>query len=402
MNRLLFVDTSPKNLEAYKTLFAKKTSEWECRFADNLKAAFDEMSKVEFNMIVCDIKMPVLNGVSILDTVAQMYPHIIRVVLVPSLSADFPKHLVKYAHRVLVRPESCQKLEDTLIRIYELYKTIMRPQAIKYIEGIETIPSLPKVYSDLIAELESPSPSVKKAASLISADIGMSASILKMVNSAYFGLSQRITSPEFAVSLLGLDIVQGLVLTAHLFTSFSNAEAKLLHLEDIVDHCLITGFLAKEIAKHENLPLANSDIYIAGILHDIGKLIFVSHSPKLYKQVIDAAQDKKIPFYDAEDEMFGATHAEVGAYLLGQWGLSETIVELIAYHHSATNPKHLDMELSILKAANIFAREVLPMEELNPCDLSDKIFAASPLMTTKRDEWYAIAMKAITESSMKI
>jgi putative nucleotidyltransferase with HDIG domain len=173
-------------------------------------------------------------------------------------------------------------------------------------------------------------------------------------------------------------------------------------LEDIVDHCLITGFLAKEIAKHENLPLANSDIYIAGILHDIGKLIFVSHSPKLYKQVIDAAQDKKIPFYDAEDEMFGATHAEVGAYLLGQWGLSETIVELIAYHHSATNPKHLDMELSILKAANIFAREVLPMEELNPCDLSDKIFAASPLMTTKRDEWYAIAMKAITESSMKI
>ena len=402
MNRLLFVDTSPKNLAAYSMLFAD-SNDWECRFADCIKASFDELSKDEFSMVVCDIKMPVLNGVPLLETVAQMYPHIIRVVLVPSLSTDYPKHLVKYAHRVLVRPESSESLEDVLLRIYDLYKTIMRPQAIKYIEGIETIPSLPKVYSDLIAELESPSPSVKKAASLISADIGMSASILKMVNSAYFGLSQRIASPEFAVSLLGLDIVQGLVLTAHLFTSFSNAEAKLLHLEKIVDHCLITGFLAKEIAIHENLPTAKSDIYIAGILHDIGKLIFVSHSPKLYRQVIDTATIKKIPLYEAEEEMFGVTHAEVGAYLLGQWGLSELIIELIAYHHGGIAPKHLSMESSIIKAANIFAREVLPVDELGEYDVpADRIFASSQLMTAKRDEWFAVAMKAITESSMKI
>ena len=402
MNRLLYVDTSPKNLATYNSLFSSKSQDWECRFADCIKAAFDELSKAEFSIIVTDVKMPVLNGVPLLDTVAQMYPNIIRVVLVPSLGADYPKHLVKHAHRVLVRPTKCEEFEAALLRIYDLYKTIMRPQAIKFIEGIETIPSLPKVYSDLIAELESPSPSVKKAASLISADIGMSASILKMVNSAYFGLSQRITSPEFAVSLLGLDIVQGLVLTAHLFTSFSNAEAKLLHLEDIVDHCLITGFLAKEIAAHENLPSANADIYVAGILHDIGKLIFVSHSPKIYKQVIDTATERKLPLYEVEEELFGATHAEVGAYLLGQWGLSEMIVELIAYHHQSKNPRRFDTEHCILKAANVFSREVLPMDHLNPCDISAKVFSSNPLFAKKKDEWFDVAMKAIQESSMKI
>ena len=402
MNRLLFVDTSPQNIAAYSMLFVNNTKEWECRFADSIKTAFDELSYSNFDIVVTDVKMPVLNGVPLLETIAQMYPDIIRVVLIPSLSADYPKHLVKYAHRIIVRPDSYEKLETLVGRIFCLYKTIMHPQAIKFIDGLETIPSLPKVYGDLVAELESPSPSVKKAGALIAADIGMSASILKMVNSAYFGLSERITSPEFAVSLLGLDIVQGLVLTAHLFSAFSCAETKLLHLETIVDHCLITGFLAKEIAKHENLPTSVVDsLHISGILHDIGQLIFASHSPKLYKQVIDIAIKEKRPLFEIERDLFGVIHAEIGAYLLGQWGLPEIVIELIAYHHFDETPDYIGLELSVLKAADFYSKEVLSAS-VHSADTSENVFGSGKILTLKKEEWYSICIDAIQKTTMKI
>ena len=403
MNRLLFVDTSPQNMAVYQTLFAGDKEHWECHYADSIKVAFDKLSCADFDMVVTDIKMPVLNGIPLLETIAQMYPNIIRIVLIPALSADYSKHLVKYAHRIIVRPKTPDQLETLVARVFRLYKMIMRPQAIKFIDGLETIPSLPKIYGDLVAELESPSPSVKKAGILISQDLGMSASILKMVNSAYFGLSKRITSPEFAVSLLGLDIVQGLVLTAHLFTAFSNAETKLLNLESIVEHSLIVGFLAKEMARHEKLPPAVADsVYVAGILHDVGRLVFASHSPKLYRNVIDIAARENRQLYQVEQELFGATHAEIGAYLLGQWGLPELVIELIAYHHSSEIPENLVMELGALRAADVYSKDILPASEPDSSDTLDKIFASSPLLAKKKDEWYSVCIEAIQKSTMKI
>jgi len=398
MNRLLWIGVSQQDAATCQALFADG-QQWDCHFADNIKKAFDELSHASFDIVIADAKMPVFNGVPLMETISQMYPNIIRVVLVRSLGDDYPKRLVKFVHRILVRPDSTEKLEMLISRIYRLYKTVMHPEVIRFVDGLEKIPSLPKVYGDLVAELESPNPSVKKAGILIARDIGMSASILKMVNSAYFGIAKPITSPELAVSLLGLDIVRGLALTSHLFSAFSNAETRLLNLETVVDHCLIVGFLAKEILKHENMHNAAVDsIYIAGILHDIGRLIFASHSPKIYRQVIDIAEKENRLLYEIEKELFGAMHAEIGAYLLGQWGLSESVIELIAYHHCEDVPEYITLELSALKAADAFSREVLPMSEN---DILDKIFSDSPLLSDKKDEWHNVCIEAIKKSTMK-
>ena len=402
MARLLLVDNSPQNVAVYQNLFANKEDQWNCQFADSIKDVFDKLSKTDFDIVVTDIKMPVLNGIPLLETIAQMYPNIIRVVLVPGLSADYPKHFVKFAHRIMIKPNSCEKLEMQIIRIYRLYKTIMHPQGMRFIDGLERIPSLPKIYGDLIAELESPTPSVKKAGALIAKDIGMSAAILKMVNSAHFGLAKRVTSPELAVSLLGLDIVQGLVLTAHLFSAFSNAETKLLNLETIVDHCLMVGNLAKEIATHENLPPNVIDsIYIAGILHDVGRLIFASHSPKLYRHVIEIAEKENRQIYEIEQELFGIMHAEIGAYLLGQWGLPELVIELIAYHHSVEIPEYLTIELSVLEAADIFCKKFCSQKASDSSNSLEKIFSSSPLLVGKKKEWYNVCIDVLRKSEEK-
>ncbi|MDR0304262.1 MAG: HDOD domain-containing protein [Chitinispirillales bacterium] len=400
MVRLLLVDNSPQNLEVYKALFIGKEEQWNCQFADSIKDVFDKLSNADFDIIVADVKMPVLNGIPLLETVAQMYPNIIRVVLVPALSADYPKHFVKFAHRIVVRPVSGEKLETLIIRIHRLYKTIMHPQGMRFIDGLEKIPSLPKVYGDLVAELESPSPSVKKAGFIIAKDIGMSAAILKMVNSAYFGLDKRVTSPELAVSLLGLDIVQGLVLTAHLFSAFSNAETKLLNLEVIVDHCLIVGSFAKDIAIYENLPSNVIDsLHIAGILHDIGRLIFASHSPKLYRNIMEIAAQENRPLYEVEQELLGIMHAEVGAYLLGLWGLPELVIELIAYHHSEEIPEFLAVELSILKAADVYSKNIHSTNSLDSSESSDNTLSTIPIFREKKEKWYNVCIESFRKSA---
>jgi len=396
MNRLLLVDTAPENLAAYQAIFANEKERWDCFFAGDTKNAFDQLSLNDFDIVLADAKTPATNGVPFLETVSQMYPDIIRVALVPSLTADYPKNLVKSAHKI-IEHSSSEKLEEQILRGFRLYKTIMSPKVTKFVDGLETIPSLPKVYSDLLAELEKESPSVRKAGEIIAQDLGMSASILKMVNSSYFGLSKQITSPEFAVSLLGLDIVRGLVLTAHLFTAFSNAETRLLGLEAMVEHSLLVGFLAREIAKHEGLPSETIDaVNIAGILHDVGRLIFASHSPKLYKNVIDTAAKENRPIREIELELFGATHAEVGAFLLAQWGLSETVIELIAYHNSGDTPDYLSIELGALKVAGAYS-DKKPEDDFSA--VWETIFADSPLLSDKKEKWDLICKEIIKNNN---
>jgi HD-like signal output (HDOD) protein len=131
-------------------------------------------------------------------------------------------------------------------------------------------------------------------------------------------------------------------------------------------------------------------------------LIFASHSPKLYRQVIDIAAKENKPVYEIEWELFGAIHSEIGAYLLGQWGLPEVVVELIAYHHSNDIPDYLSIELSALKAADVYSREILPTSDLGISDTSDKIFSSSPYLKTKKKEWYSVCIDAMSKSSIKI
>jgi putative nucleotidyltransferase with HDIG domain len=161
---------------------------------------------------------------------------------------------------------------------------------------------------------------------------------LQLVNSAFFGIPRRIENPALAVNLLGLDIIKALVLTVEVFSEFDQDKLNAFDLERLWAHSVSTAELVKRIARSEGADKQIiDDAYMAGLLHDVGKLILVDHFPDEHKEIIELAQTENIPLNDAETRVLGAGHAALGAYLLGLWGMTDPIVEAVAFHHSPQN-----------------------------------------------------------------
>ncbi|HZU77703.1 MAG TPA: HDOD domain-containing protein, partial [Dehalococcoidia bacterium] len=168
----------------------------------------------------------------------------------------------------------------------------------------------------------------------IGEDMATSSKILQLTNSAFFGVPRRVTSAEEAVSLLGIERVKGLVLANGVFSRFEDAETGKVSIEALWRHSAQSAAIARGIAKDQRLESRDQDsVFTAAFLHDVGKLILALNLPDAYAEAMAMAGERGCPEWEAEAEVIGATHAEVGAYLLALWGLPAPIVDGIAWHH---------------------------------------------------------------------
>jgi HD-like signal output (HDOD) protein len=167
----------------------------------------------------------------------------------------------------------------------------------------------------------------------------MSAKILQLINSAFFGLPRKITDPQQATIFLGIDTLKALVLSIHVFSSFTeDAELCGFSIADMRKKSMMAGRLARDIARVETDDgKVVEEAMIAGMLHDIGKLILLK-IPSQYKKVMDIIEENGCDPVEAEYTVMKTSHAELGAYLLGLWGIPDNIVEPVAFHH---NPSKL-------------------------------------------------------------
>jgi HD-like signal output (HDOD) protein len=166
----------------------------------------------------------------------------------------------------------------------------------------------------------------------------MTVKVLQLVNSAFFGLRRHMSSPAEAAMLLGLDTIKTLVLWIHVFSNFTCRPVRGFSIERLSEHCLRAGLLAREIARAEAQDArTQEEAMTAGLLHDIGRLVLATNRPDLYEQAHAAAVEQSIPLSQAEHALCGTTHAGMGAYLLGLWGLPFNIVEAVALHHNPQN-----------------------------------------------------------------
>ena len=199
---------------------------------------------------------------------------------------------------------------------------------------IDSLPSLPSLYVELVEALESEDSSVKQIGNIIAKDPSLTAKMLKMVNSSFFGLPQRVSNPAKAVSLLGLDLVQTIVLASGTFEKFNQLKLKGFSIESLWDHAMKTAVLAKTISQDTGLERRDVDMaFMAGLLHDIGKLLIAANMPDDYRCVLDYMSVHAGSMASAENHVIGTTHAAIGAYLLGLWGLPDPIIDAVAFHH---------------------------------------------------------------------
>jgi putative nucleotidyltransferase with HDIG domain len=211
----------------------------------------------------------------------------------------------------------------------------------------------------LMNELRSEDPSPKRVAEIVGKDIAMTAKVLQLVNSAFFGMPRKVASIEQAVTLLGTEIIKALVLSNSAFSSFANRGGAAFELNTLWHHSMVVGSLARGIARSEKAEgFVLDESLQAGILHDIGRLVLATSLPDEYEVAKRTAAEHTLPLHEAETEVFGCSHAKIGAYVLGLWGLPDGIVESVAYHHDeGVDFVHSFCSLVAVHAANAIAHQ---------------------------------------------
>ena len=334
MKRILFVDDDPEFLLGLQHMLHDMREEWQMDFVPDGKTAWAKVVEQPFDVLVADLSMPGMDGPQLLTKVMNRDPHTVRILLAEQSDREPVLRLFGLAHQYLPKPCERNLLYETISRTLALRELLANDQVKRLTSQMLSLPSMPDLYLQLLEELRREDPSMPALVKIISQDLGMCTKILQLVNSAFFGLQQPIGNLGEAVLYLGLETIKGLVLSLQIFSLFTRVKIKDFSYEELWVHCWVTGMWAKRIALAgtQNLELADQ-AFIAGLLHDVGKLVLASGLPSQYQISVNRQREKGIPLWQAEHDVFHTAHAEVGAYLLGLWGLPDPIVEAIVWHH---------------------------------------------------------------------
>ncbi|MGO8818801.1 MAG: HDOD domain-containing protein [Terriglobia bacterium] len=357
MRRVLFVDDEPRILDGLRRMLRPQRHEWEMAFAPGGEAALALMEASPFDVIVSDMRMPGIDGAALLCHVREHYPQMVRIVLSGHTELSTALRVVPVAHQFLAKPCDAEMLRVAIERACHLRALLNDESIRRTVTSLGDLPSVPRTYEALTMALAAPDTPLQAVAKIIEQDVGISAKVLQLVNSAFFGVLHSITSIQSAVSYLGINTLKNLVLTVEIFRAFKpQKELPGFSLEKLQHHAQLTAHIAARLPVPKHL----ADIaVVAGMLHDLGKLILAWKLSEHFEKVLAEALGEQCPVYTVEERQDGFSHAEIGAYLLGLWGLPYAVVEAVALHHGPNRVPHQNFDtISAVYAANLLAHEV--------------------------------------------
>jgi HD-like signal output (HDOD) protein len=332
MKRVLFVDDEPAILDGLRQRLYRARSTWQMGFVTSGALAVAELEREPYDVIVSDMRMPKMDGAELLTIVSERWPQTIRIVLSGYSEQAHVMRLVPVAHQYLAKPCLPERLEQVIQRCIQLHELLHEERLRAAVGGIRQLPAIPRVYARLNTLLYREDTTVADVAKVIASDSGIAAKVLQVVNSAFFRLPRRITRIDHAISHLGFTAIRNLALSAEIFSQWPlRGLPGGFDPEELQAHTEAIAAAAYALAGRS--PWAD-DALLAGLMHEIGYWILLQQCPKEMCQVLDIARVEGIPLHEGEIQVFGTSHAEIGAYLLGLWGFPYPIVEAVAFHHN--------------------------------------------------------------------
>jgi putative nucleotidyltransferase with HDIG domain len=333
MKRVLFVDDEPRVLEGLKRMLRPLREEWTMEFARGGREALRHLSESHYHVLVTEMRMPDIDGIALLQEAIRISPQTVRIALSAGADLDLTLRSASLAHQYLVKPCDVHTMQATVEKALTLQSILDDPSLTGLIGRVKSLPSPPAIYYQLMDAVRCDAISAGDLGLIIAQDLGMTAKVLQLANSPLFAPNRVIGSPEQAVIYLGVDTVRALAISESVFSQFGRRNHPGFSPEELRDHSFKVATLARKIARERRLaPQFCADIFLGGLMHDIGKLLLGSNFPAEYQEVVRSFGDSDA-LRETEHRLFGTTHSEVGAYLLWLWGVPASIAGIVAQHH---------------------------------------------------------------------
>ena len=363
--RILFVDDEPAILAGLQNLLYKDRKRWDMVFALGGQLALDELRKASFDIVVSDMRMPGVDGATLLNTVKDECPSTVRIMLSGHADREAIVRALPALHQLLSKPCDAATLRGAIERSLDGANVDRDSKIRRIVGGVDKLPTPPDIFFDLTRLMKSATSTVTDVAKVVTRDPGLSAKLLQLVNSAYFGTGQVTTSIQQAVALLGTDRLRYIALTASVFSSPGNDDACGFSLQELQRGAMRAAWLARAIAD----PAVRDEAFAATLLHDVGHVVLALGRGSEFQAFHERAKAGE-PQSELELELFGVTHADVGARLLAIWGLPTTIVDVVQYHHDpGSAPESARRLASIVHVADSLVAHMPVLSKLNMASL---------------------------------
>jgi HD-like signal output (HDOD) protein/ActR/RegA family two-component response regulator len=386
---ILFVDDDPLLREFYAVMMDKEASRWTIALAENGAWALAILAGKKFDVVVSDLRMPEMDGIELMREVRQRSPQTSRIIISGLGDQEQIAKGLETTHQFLAKPVKPKELFATLSRIGKLDAFLLDEKLKALVGRLDSLPSFPSIYLQIIRELNTDDPSIADIADIAIQDPALTAKMLQVANSAAFGLAHKVSNPFEAVQFIGLNAVRSIALSAHVFRDFESAAIKRFSAQQLWDDALRCAQITRQIMRLEKIDEQETeDACTAAMLRNAGKLMLAKNLPQEFQQTFILASEQNLPLPEAERKILGATHAGVAAYLFGLWGLAAPMVEAVAFHLQPSESETRTFSpLTAVHVAHVFANELWPDKiSGKPVEL-DQDYLAAIGISNRIDRW---------------
>ena len=356
--KVLVVDDEPNVLHGIRRTLYKVRGQWGLLEAGSGEEAIEILDVESIDVLLCDLQLPGVDGSQVLSYASKVQPAAVRILFSGGDLDDLVLASTKHAHQFLLKPAQPHQLLERLESAAELQRSLEDERLMKVVSRCGDLPALPDLYLRVQREMESPQATVTSVGAILAADAAMSLRLLRAANSALARPRQEVTTVVQAVSLLGLDTVCALIIAADLFES---PAPEVRTLESLWKHSMEVAACAQALAKHERLDQRHQNLaFLAGTLHDVGELVLHARLGQEYAELVQQADAAGTTLEEAQRQHLGATHAQVGAYLLSLWGMPVEVVRAVAASHGPSEHAGDELMPLLVHFADVFVTRAMP------------------------------------------
>ena len=332
--RILLADGDAELLQRIRRAFWKSHRTWEVILAETGTEALEVLGRDQVDIVIVAMRLPDMGGVEVIHQVRELQPGAVRIALADPAEAEWAEKVEGDLHRLFIKP-----LEpEFLIGVVESLDIEDDPTTVRavraFVGGLGRIPSLPSLYSELVALLQREDAGMGEGARLIRRDLGVSSQVLKLANSVHCATDRPVAEIGQALAMLGVDTLRSLVLFRGLISSFESPRPQGLDLEQLWLHSFQVATGVRKLVVLEGETQLADLAFSVGLLHDIGLVVLATDPAQRYRAILEQAQASRTPLAVLEHDTYGVDHAQVGAHLLSLWGLPPAFCRPVREHHA--------------------------------------------------------------------